>query len=72
MDEKYNKGEALRIINTRRRGIKDECNKKTRWILSQQEKQSVAVQQATYYGLFIYADNVLGMTIFDRVVRRRG
>ncbi len=46
MDEKYNKGEALRMINTRRRGIKDECNKKTRWILSQQEKQSVAVRSA--------------------------
>jgi hypothetical protein len=29
MDEKYNKGEALRMINTRRRGIKDECNEKT-------------------------------------------
>ena len=72
MDGKYNNGEALRMVNTRRQGIKDECNKKTRWILSQQEKQSVAVQQATYYGLFIYADNVLGMTIFDRVVRRRG
>ena len=35
MDEKYNIGEALRMINTRRRGIKDECNEKTRWILSQ-------------------------------------
>ena len=47
MDEKYNKGKALRMINTGRPGIKDECNKKTRWILSQQEKQSVAVQPAT-------------------------
>jgi hypothetical protein len=24
MDEKYNEGEALRMINTRRQGIKDE------------------------------------------------
>ena len=72
MDGKYNKGEALRMINTRRQGIKDECNEKTRWILSQREKQSVAVGQATYYGLFIYADEVMGMTIFDKVIRRRG
>jgi hypothetical protein len=35
MDGKYNKGEALRMVNTRRQGIKDACNKKTRWILSQ-------------------------------------
>jgi hypothetical protein len=34
---RYEKGEALRMVNTRRRGIKDECNKKTRMILSQQE-----------------------------------
>ena len=53
------------MLNTRSRGIKDECNKKTRWILSQQEKQSVAVQPARYYGKFIYADEVIGMTIFD-------
>ena len=39
---------------------------------SQQEKQSVAIRQAMYYGLFIYADEVLGMKFFDRVVRRRG
>ena len=50
MDEKYNKGEALRMIKTRRQGIKDECNKNTRWILSQREKQSVAVRPAMYYG----------------------
>jgi hypothetical protein len=45
---------------------------KTRWILSQQEKQSVAVRPMTYYGKFIYADEVIGMTIFDGVVQRRG
>ena len=43
MDGKYNKGKALRMVNSRRQGIEDECNEKTRWILSQQEKQSVAV-----------------------------
>ena len=43
MDGKDNIDEALRMINTRRRGIKDECNKRTRWIHSQQEKQSVTV-----------------------------
>jgi hypothetical protein len=72
MDGKYNTGEALRVVNTRRRGIKDECNEKTRWILSQHKKQTVTVRQATYYGLFIYADEVMGMTIFDRVIQRRG
>jgi hypothetical protein len=50
IDGKYNTGEALRMINTRRQGIKDECNKKTRWILSHQEKKTVAVRSATYYG----------------------
>jgi len=69
---RYEKGEALRMVNTRRRGIKDECNKKTRMILSQQEKQSVTVQQARQYGLLILADEVLGMKIFDVVSWRRG
>ena len=69
---RYKKGEALRTVNTRRRGIKDECNEKTSRILSQQEKQSVTVRQATYYGLFIFADEVLGMKFFDGVVWRRG
>ena len=48
MDEEYNKSEALRMINTRRRGIEDECNEKTRWILSLREKKTVTVQSATY------------------------
>jgi hypothetical protein len=30
MDGKYNKGKALRMVNTRRQGINDECNEKTR------------------------------------------
>ena len=67
MDGRYEKGEALRMVNTRRRGIKDDCNEKTRMILSQREKQSVTVQQARYYGLLILADKVLGMTTFDVV-----
>ena len=50
MDGKYNKGEALRMINTRRRGIKDECNEKSRRIVSLKEKETVAVRSATYYG----------------------
>ena len=70
MDGRYKKGEALRMVNTRRRSVKNACNEKTRRILSQQEKQSVTVRQATYYGLFIFADEVLGIAIFDRVVRR--
>ena len=72
MDGRYEKGEALRMVNTRRQGIKDECNEKTRMILSQREKQSVTVRQARYYGLLILADEVLGMTIFDVVLWRRG
>jgi hypothetical protein len=50
IDVKYNTGEALRMINTRRRGIKDECNEKTRRIVSHQEKETVAVRSAMYYG----------------------
>ena len=72
MDGRYEKGEALRIVNTRRQGIKDECNETTRMILSQREKQSVTVRQARYYGLLILTDEVLGMTIFDVVLWRRG
>ena len=53
------------MVETRKRGIKDECNEKTRNILSQRQKQSVTVRQVRYYGLFILADEVLGMTIFD-------
>ena len=70
MDGRYKKGEALRMVNTRRRGIKDACNEKTRRILSQRVKQSVTVGQATYYGLFIFAEEVLVITNFDGVVRR--
>jgi hypothetical protein len=36
------------MIKTRRRGIKDECNKKTRRTVSHQEKGTVAVGSATY------------------------
>jgi len=72
MDGRYKKGEALRIVNTRRQGIKDECNETTRMILSQREKQSVTVPQARYYGLLILTDEVLGMTIFGVVIWRRG
>ena len=43
IDVKYNTGEALRMIKTRRRGIKDECNEKTRRTVSHQEKGTVAV-----------------------------
>ena len=43
IDVKYNTGEALRMINTRRQGIKDECNEKTRRTVSHQEKETVAV-----------------------------
>jgi len=43
MDGRYKKGEALGMENTRRRGIKDECNEKIRNILSQREKRSVTV-----------------------------
>ncbi len=50
IDVKYNTGEALRMINTRRQGIKNECNEKTRRIVSHQEKETVAVGSATYYG----------------------
>ena len=60
------------MVNTRRQGIKDKCNGKTRMILSQQEKQSGTVRKARYYGLLILADEVLGMTIFDVVLWRRG
>ena len=48
MDGIYKKGEALGMENTRRQGIKDECNETTRMILSQREKQSVTVRQARY------------------------
>ena len=72
MDGRYEKGEALGMVNTRRRGIKDECKGKTRVILSQREKQSVTVRQARYYGLLILADEVFGMTMFDVVLWRRG
>jgi hypothetical protein len=67
MDGRYKKGETLRMVNTGRQGIKDECNETTRMILSLREKQSVTVQQARYYGLLILADKVLGMTTFDVV-----
>jgi hypothetical protein len=50
IDVKYNTGEALRMINTRRQSIKDECNEKTRRIVSHQEKETVAVRSVTYYG----------------------
>ena len=43
MDGRYEKGEALRMVNTRRRVFKDECNETIRMILSQREKQSVTV-----------------------------
>jgi len=72
MDGRYKKGEALGMINTRRRGIKDECNEKKRKNLSLRDKQSVTVRQARYYGLLILADKVLGMTIFDVEIWRRG
>ena len=72
MDGIYKKGEALGMVNTRRRGMKDECNGKLRNILSQRQKQSATVQQARYYELFILADEVLGMTIFNLEIRRRG
>ena len=72
MDGRYEKGEALRMVNTRRRGIKDECNETTRMILSQREKQSVTVRQARYFELFILADEVLRITIFNGEIRRRG
>ena len=72
MDGIYKKGEALGMVNTRRRGIKDECNEKLRNILSQRQKQSVTVRQARYYELFILADEVLRMTIFNLEIRRRG
>jgi hypothetical protein len=72
MDGRYKKDEALGMVNTRRRGIKDECKGKTRVILSQREKQSVTVRQARYYGLLLLADEVLGMTIFDMEIWRRG
>ena len=62
----------LRMVNTRRRDIKDECNENTRRILSQQEKQSVTVQQARYFGLFIFTEEVLGMKNFEVEVLRRG
>jgi len=60
------------MVNTRRRGIKDECNEKIRNILSQQQKQSVTVRQVRYYELFILADEVLRMTIFNLEIRRNG
>jgi hypothetical protein len=72
MNGRFKKGEALRMVKTRRRGIKDEYNEKTRMIHSWREKQSVTVRQASYYGLFIFADEVLGMTIFGVVLWRRG
>jgi len=72
MDGMYKKGEAFGMENTRRRGIKDECNEKLRNILSQRQKQSATVQQARYYELFILADEVLGMTIFSEEIRRGG
>ena len=50
IDVKYNTGEALRMIKTRRRGIKDECNEKTRSAVSHQEKETVVVGSATCYG----------------------
>jgi len=59
VDGRYKKGEALGMVNTRRRGIQDECNRKTRMILSQREKQSGTVRKARYYGLLILADEVL-------------
>ena len=43
MDGIYKKGEALGMVNTRSRGIKDECNENLRNILSQRQKQSVTV-----------------------------
>ena len=64
MDGRYKNGKALRMVNKRRRHIKDGCNEKTRMILSQQQKQSVTLQQVSYYGLCIYADEVMGMTNF--------
>jgi len=72
MDGMYKKGEAFGMENTRRRGIKDECNEKLRNILSQRQKQSVTVREARYYELFILADEVLGMTIFNVEIRRGG
>ena len=60
------------MVNTRRRGIKDECNEKKRKIRSQQETQSVTVRQARFYGLLILADEVLGMTLFDVEIWRKG
>ena len=72
MDGRYKKGEALRMVNTRRRSVKDACNEKTRRILSQQEKQSVTVRQARYFELFILANEVLRITIFYVEIRRRG
>ena len=59
------------MVNTRRQRIKDECNEKTRMILSQREKQFVTVRQSRYYGLLILADEVSEMTIFDVVLWRR-
>ena len=47
----YYQGEALGMVKTRKRGIKDECNEKTRNILSQRQKQSVTVRQARYLEL---------------------
>jgi len=72
MDGIYKKGEALGMVNTRRQGIQDECNEKLRNILSQRHKQSVTVRQGRYYELFILADEVLRMTIFNLEIRRRG
>jgi len=72
MDGIYKQGEELGMVKTRRRGIKDECNEKLRNILSQRQKQSVTVRQARYDELFILADEVLKITIFNGEIRRRG
>ncbi len=72
MDGRYKNGEVLRMVNKRRRCIKDECNKKTRMILSQRQKQSVTLRQVSYYGLCIYADEVMGMTNFWRSCMEKG
>jgi hypothetical protein len=50
IDVKYITGEALRMLKTRRGGIKDECNEKTRSAVSHQEKETVVVGSATCYG----------------------
>ena len=49
-----------------------DVTRKQERILSQQEKQSVTAQQARYYGLLIFAGEVLGMDIFDGGILSRG